>query len=78
LAWIEAIKARNGPQTDEKSPQEARTAIRGAFSRTDISIYEVLAGLARRSSNYDAAVWQRIRELHAQRFGAGSADPPRS
>ena len=43
LAWVKAIKAQEGPETDRKRPRRAKGAVSGAFSRTDISIYEVLA-----------------------------------
>ncbi len=43
LAWVAAIKAKQAPETHGKHPRRAKVAISGAFSRTDISIYEVLA-----------------------------------
>ena len=43
LAWVEAIKARKGPEISRKSPRRAEQTTTGAFSRTEISIYEVLA-----------------------------------
>ena len=43
LAWVEAVKTQKGQETDEKRPRRTKEAISGTFSRTDISIYEVLA-----------------------------------
>jgi site-specific DNA recombinase len=43
LAWVHAMKAGEGPETAQKGPQGAEGAAPGALSRTDISIYEVLA-----------------------------------
>jgi site-specific DNA recombinase len=43
LAWVEAIKAQKGPEISRKSPRRAEQATTGAFSQTEISIYEVLA-----------------------------------
>jgi site-specific DNA recombinase len=43
LAWVEAVKAQEGPETDGKRPRRAERAVSGAFPMTDISIYEVLA-----------------------------------
>ena len=43
LAWVEAVKAQERPETDGKRPRRAERAVSGAFSMTDISIYEVLA-----------------------------------
>jgi hypothetical protein len=68
LAWVQAIKAREDPETAQKRPPEGQRAAPGAFSRTDISIYEVLAGMAGKSSK---SPWPLIRQLHEERFGAG-------
>jgi hypothetical protein len=43
MAWVEAIKAQKDLEIARKSPRRAEQTTTGAFSRTDISIYEVLA-----------------------------------
>jgi site-specific DNA recombinase len=66
LAWVKAIKAGKRPETDGKRPRRAEGAISGAFSLTDISIYEVLA----EGERFELSV----RQSGAQRFSR----PPHS
>jgi hypothetical protein len=68
LAWVKAIKAGKRPETDGKRPRRAEGAISGTFSLTDISIYEVLAGMA---GKFSKSPWPLIRQLHQERFGRG-------
>jgi site-specific DNA recombinase len=66
LAWVEAIKTQKSPEIARKSPRRAERTTTGAFSRTDISIYEVLA----EGERFELSV----RQSGAQRFSR----PPHS
>jgi hypothetical protein len=66
LAWVEAVKAQERPEKGRKNPRRADGAISGVFPQTDISIYEVLAGMA---GKFSKSPWPLIRRLHEERFG---------
>lgn len=78
LAWVQAIKAQNSPEISRKSPRRAERATTGAFSQTEISIYEVLAGSSGHVANQIAALLSQIMDPEGRQIRARAAEAIRN